>query len=75
MVMNERKGPKTLKKSDKSRSLIIHSLENVSNTVFKKHYALITDLIGSSPGIYALYDENELYYVGKSRDLSLNLLY
>ena len=30
---------------------------------------MITDLIGSSPGIYALYDENELYYVGKSIDL------
>jgi len=30
---------------------------------------LITELVGNSPGVYALYDENELYYVGKSTDL------
>jgi hypothetical protein len=44
-------------------------LENVSKLLFKKHYRLITDLTGTSPGIYALYDDGELYYVGKSTDL------
>ena len=59
------------KKADKqgTRSLVIHRLENVSKAVFKKFYSLITELIGSSPGIYALYDGNELYYVGRSTAL------
>ncbi len=62
---------KILKKPNKkvSRGMIIDRLENVSKTLFKKHYSLITDLIGNSSGVYALYDGNELYYVGKSVDL------
>ncbi|MDA2920323.1 GIY-YIG nuclease family protein [Desulfobacterota bacterium AH_259_B03_O07] len=56
-------------KRRRTRSLLTHSLENLSKNLFKQHYKLITELIGSSPGIYALYDSNELYYVGKSTDL------
>jgi Restriction Enzyme Adenine Methylase Associated len=52
-----------------ARSLVVHRLENVSKEVFKQYFPLITELIGSSPGLYALYDDDELYYVGKSRDL------
>jgi len=59
----------------KPRSLVVHRLENISKTLFKKYYNLITDLIGSSPGIYALYDENELYYVGRSTDLKRRVRY
>jgi hypothetical protein len=44
-------------------------LENVSKQVFREYYKLITDLVGDSPGIYALYDETELYYVGRSTEL------
>src|ERR1039457_4681322 len=51
------------------RSLVTQSLENVSKDVFRRHASLITDLIGKSPGIYALYDDMGLYYVGKSVDL------
>jgi hypothetical protein len=51
------------------RSLIVKRLEGVSKDVFKRHYPLITELIGNSPGIYALYEEGDLYYVGKSTDL------
>jgi hypothetical protein len=57
------------KPTKNSRSLVIKRLENVSKIVFKKHYDLITDLVGSTHGIYALYDGNDLYYVGKSIDL------
>ena len=57
------------KKKSKTKSLVIKKLENISKDVFRKHYDLITDLVGGSHGIYALYDENELYYVGKSSDL------
>lgn len=57
------------KKRQKSTSLVLKKLERVSKEVFKQHYELITELVGNSPGIYALYDENDLYYVGKSIDL------
>lgn len=50
-------------------TLVVNRLEMVSKDVFRQHYGLITELIGDSPGVYALYDENELYYVGKSTDL------
>jgi len=53
----------------KPRSLVTQRLEKVSKDVFRKYNKQITDLVGSSPGIYALYDDNELYYVGKSTDL------
>lgn len=53
----------------RTRPLIINRLENVSKDVFKKYYPQITDLVGSSPGIYALYDGSELYYVGRSNEL------
>jgi hypothetical protein len=51
------------------RSLVNNRLEDVSKDVFRKHYSLITELVGDSPGIYALYDGSELYYVGKSTEL------
>ncbi len=60
---------KKTRKARKTRSLVTQRLERVSKDVFRKHFELITDLVGNSPGIYALYDENELYYVGKSIDL------
>ena len=53
----------------KPRDLLSNRLEKVSKDIFKKHYPLITELIGDSPGIYALYDGNDLYYVGKSTEL------
>lgn len=60
---------KTIKKHYKPRSLITDRVEGISKDVFKRYFSEITKLIGSSPGIYALYDEDQLYYVGKSTDL------
>lgn len=57
------------KKSPSSHPLVLDRLENVSKDVFKKYYPLITELVGNSPGIYALYDGADLYYVGKSTEL------
>ncbi len=57
------------KRRRKARPLVVERLEMVSKALFKKYYPLITDLIGSSHGIYALYSGSELYYVGKSIDL------
>lgn len=51
------------------RSLVINRVEKVSKDLFRKYFSLITELVGNSPGIYALYDGSELYYVGKSTDL------
>ena len=53
----------------KPRDLLSNRLEKISKDIFKRHYPLITELIGDSPGIYALYDGDELYYVGKSTEL------
>lgn len=52
-----------------SRTLVVKKLEGVSKQIFNNYHRQITELIGSSHGIYALYDESELYYVGKSSDL------
>ncbi|MDP8260250.1 MAG: GIY-YIG nuclease family protein [Candidatus Gygaella obscura] len=51
------------------KQLIEHRLEGLSKIWFKNHYELITQLIGRTQGIYALYDDNDLYYVGKSTNL------
>src|SRR3990167_6100437 len=56
-------------KQRQTRPLVINRLENVSKDVFKQYYPLITELVGDSPGIYALYDDRDLYYVGKSTEL------
>lgn len=56
-------------KSKRISGLITESLENVSRKLFKDHMGVITEVIGDSSGIYALYDENELYYVGRAKDL------
>lgn len=51
------------------QTLVVKKLEGISKLIFRNYYKQITELIGNSHGIYALYDENELYYVGKSTDL------
>jgi hypothetical protein len=64
-----KKGQVCRKPDRATRPLVTKRLEGVSKDVFKKYYPLITDLIGNSPGVYALYDAGELYYVGRSLDL------
>lgn len=53
----------------KKRPLVIQSLENVSKAVFRDYADLITELVGRTHGVYALYDDMGLYYVGKSINL------
>lgn len=52
-----------------ARPLVLNRLENVSKDVFQQYFSLITELVGDSPGVYALYDGADLYYVGKSTEL------
>jgi hypothetical protein len=61
--------PKNRKGKPVHRKLVTESLEKISREIFIRHSDTITDLIGNSPGIYALYDASELYYVGKAIDL------
>lgn len=58
-----------MKQRSKKTGIVKESLENVSRNLFKNHMEIITELIGDSSGIYALYDENELYYVGRATEL------
>ena len=62
-------------KKRKKQSLVLQSLENVSKEVFKNYSGLIAKLVGTSPGVYALYDDMGLYYVGKSIDLKGRVKY
>jgi len=63
------KGRRKRAKKRTPRTLVVQKLENVSKEAFRTHYDLITQLVGTSPGIYCLYDGGALYYVGKSADL------
>ena len=49
--------------------LFKRKLEKVSKEIFEKYPDALSELEGISHGVYALYDENELYYVGKTSDL------
>lgn len=49
--------------------MITQSLEHISKDVFSKYAPLIAQLIEKSSGVYALYHEDELYYVGRATQL------
>ena len=52
-----------------TRKLVTQRLEHLSKSLFEEHWGLVKELIGGQHGVYALYDEGELYYVGKSINL------
>ena len=49
--------------------LVVGYLERVSGSVFDKYSEEITQLVGNRHGIYALYRNKNLYYVGLARNL------
>ena len=51
------------------KKLFSRKLERVSKEIFVRYSEELSDLVGTSNGVYALYDKNELYYVGKASDL------
>ena len=59
------------KKRRRVRGLVVGHLERVSGDVFDSRSDAITELAGNRPGIYALYKNNALYYVGLARKLRL----
>jgi hypothetical protein len=58
-----------MKVSKQISGLVTQSLEHISKDVFSKYASLITKLVEKSSGLYALYDEDELYYVGRATQL------
>ena len=69
--------PKKIKKDlkkKKHRRLVISRIEGISKNVLRNYHKEITKLIGNSPGVYALYDGDSLYYVGKSVDLKRRVI-
>jgi hypothetical protein len=58
-----------MKKTKFSKGIITQCLELVSKEVFSKYSSEITDLVEGSSGVYALYDDGDLYYVGRATTL------
>jgi hypothetical protein len=58
-----------MKKLKHLDGLVTQSLEHISKEIFSKYSSLITQLVEKSSGVYALYDEGELYYVGRATQL------
>ena len=50
--------------------ILTQKLEGISKKIFERHKKKVIHYIGNKPGVYALYDEKELYYVGRASDLA-----
>ncbi|MBT3192989.1 MAG: GIY-YIG nuclease family protein [Verrucomicrobia bacterium] len=59
----------TEKRERKSNPLVLGYLEKISSKAFADYPKQITDLIGKKHGIYALYKNDRLYYVGLATNL------
>ena len=57
------------KKAKRTRSIITGHLEKIGAKVFDDFSSAITDLIKGHQGIYALFKNDRLYYVGLARNL------
>lgn len=57
----------------KRAQLVCQHLENISGDVLEEYQDIIRDYVSRRQGVYALYDEDGLYYVGLASDLSSRL--
>jgi hypothetical protein len=53
--------------------LVSQFLERIHRNAFAEHPEIIRDIVRGRNGIYALYDGDELYYVGLAKDLRWRL--
>jgi hypothetical protein len=53
--------------------LVCQHLENVSGDVLEEYQDIIREYVSRRQGVYALYHEEDLYYVGLASDLSSRL--
>ena len=56
-----------------SRPIVVGHLEKINSKIFDQNKSLITEMIKSRHGIYALYRREKLYYVGLAIDLRKRL--
>ena len=64
-----------MKKKSNRSMILIHKLEGMHKKIFERHKKIIIQHIGNKPGVYALYDGKELYYVGRASDLAKRVNY
>jgi len=57
----------------KSAQLVCQHLENISRDALEKYQDIIRDYVSRRQGVYALYKDDELYYVGLASDLRWRL--
>jgi hypothetical protein len=63
-----------MKKSQRPKAgLVIEHLEGISRTAIKRYPELITEFVRGRSGVYALYNNNDLYYVGLAKNLRSRL--
>ena len=59
-----------MKKSANRSMILTQKLEGISKKIFERYKKKVIQYIGKKPGVYALYDEKELYYIGRASDLA-----
>jgi len=57
----------------KAPQLVRQHLENISGDVLEEYQDIIREYVSRRQGVYALYQDNNLYYVGLASDLSSRL--
>ena len=67
--------PKNAQSRTQRSVIVTQRLERLPRKIFEKKYKKIIQSIGNKPGIYALYDGKELYYVGRTSDLARRVSY
>jgi len=53
--------------------LVCQHLENISGAVLEEYQDIIREYVSRRQGVYALYNDDDLYYVGLASDLSARL--
>jgi hypothetical protein len=57
----------------KQTQLVCQHLENISGDVLEDYQDIIREYVSRRQGVYALYDDDDLYYVGLASNLSSRL--
>jgi hypothetical protein len=57
----------------KTPQLVCQHLENISGDVLEDYQDIIREYVSRRQGVYALYDDDDLYYVGLASNLSSRL--
>ena len=55
------------------KNIFNEKIEKISKDIFERYKKELSEVVETSYGIYALYDEDELYYVGKASDLKTRI--